>query len=200
MVDGRANKGAKCNSHQDVPSFLEWMVKLFPEGSELDSGNAQANGLFAAYQPQANAASTTISAPGKVLVAGGYLVLDPSYSGLVIATSSRFYTTISTTKPNANKQSSIKVSSPQFQAASWEYSFNTSSTKSFVTPVSGGTNKFVELALDKTLKLIKAIKRSRGDSAVELERSLDIVIVGDNDFYSQRQQVGRSSTLYQPLF
>jgi hypothetical protein len=26
------------------------------------------------------------SCPGKVLLAGGYLVLDPSYSGLVIAT------------------------------------------------------------------------------------------------------------------
>jgi phosphomevalonate kinase len=35
--------------------------------------------------------TTVVSAPGKVLVAGGYLVLEPQYRGLVIATSSRFY-------------------------------------------------------------------------------------------------------------
>ena len=40
--------------------------------------------------------STTlvVSTPGKVLLAGGYLVLDQKYSGLVAATSSRFYTCI----------------------------------------------------------------------------------------------------------
>jgi phosphomevalonate kinase len=41
---------------------------------------------------------TVVSAPGKVLVAGGYLVLDPAYSGLVIATSSRFYCCASNTQ------------------------------------------------------------------------------------------------------
>ena len=35
---------------------------------------------------------TTVSAPGKVLIAGGYLVLDPAYTGLVLATNARFYT------------------------------------------------------------------------------------------------------------
>lgn len=40
------------------------------------------------------AKTTCISAPGKVLVAGGYLVLDQAYEGLVLATSSRFYTVV----------------------------------------------------------------------------------------------------------
>ncbi len=144
-----------------------------------------------------NIMSTTISAPGKVLIAGGYLVLDPAYSGVVIATSSRFYTTIFNTPnstSNETNQSRIRVSSPQFEDATWEYSLNTSS-KSFVTPISGGRNKFVELALDKTLKLIKAIKRSRGESTDELTRGLQIVIVGDNDFYSQRKEVSTSHSL-----
>lgn len=36
-----------------------------------------------------------VSSPGKVLIAGGYLVLDTNYSGLVIGTSSRFYSCVS---------------------------------------------------------------------------------------------------------
>lgn len=61
---------------------------------------------------------TVVSASGKVLVAGGYLVLDPKYSGLVVSTSSRFYTCIR--KGSANQK--IVVKSPQFQEATWNYS------------------------------------------------------------------------------
>ena len=57
-----------------------------------------------------------ISAPGKVLIAGGYLVLDPRYPGLVVSTSSRFYTVIR----QSGKASFIQVRSPQFINAEWE--------------------------------------------------------------------------------
>lgn len=57
-----------------------------------------------------------ISAPGKVLIAGGYLVLDPRYPGLVVSTSSRFYTVIR----QSGKASLIQVRSPQFINAEWE--------------------------------------------------------------------------------
>jgi phosphomevalonate kinase len=62
---------------------------------------------------------TVVSAPGKVLIAGGYLVLDPAYSGIVVSTSSRFYTVISDqqTKPGV-----VRVQSPQFLEATWEFS------------------------------------------------------------------------------
>lgn len=63
--------------------------------------------------------STTVSAPGKVLIAGGYLVLDRDYSGLVVSTSSRFYTSISSSGQGVN---CIKVRSPQFKDATWSYS------------------------------------------------------------------------------
>jgi hypothetical protein len=42
-----------------------------------------------------------VSAPGKVLIAGGYLVLDPAYPGLVISTTSKFYTVIRPLKPES---------------------------------------------------------------------------------------------------
>jgi phosphomevalonate kinase len=61
---------------------------------------------------------TVVSAPGKVLIAGGYLVLDPTYSGIVVSTSSRFYTVIQ----QATASGCIRVRSPQFNAATWNYS------------------------------------------------------------------------------
>lgn len=35
-----------------------------------------------------------VSAPGKVLITGGYLVLDQQHPGLVLATTARFHTKI----------------------------------------------------------------------------------------------------------
>lgn len=63
--------------------------------------------------------TTIISAPGKVLVAGGYLVLDPAYSGVVVSTSSRFYTVVHD-EPSSSANT-IRVRSPQFVNASWLY-------------------------------------------------------------------------------
>lgn len=37
-----------------------------------------------------------VSAPGKALVTGGYLVLDERFSGLVLSTSARFYAQVAT--------------------------------------------------------------------------------------------------------
>ena len=76
-----------------------------------------------------SSAPTVVSAPGKVLVAGGYLVLDPAYSGLVVSTSSRFYTVVDALpQPKAATAGTddaapiqIRVRSPQFAHASWLY-------------------------------------------------------------------------------
>jgi len=59
-----------------------------------------------------------LSAPGKVLIAGGYLVLDPAYSGIVVSTSSRFYTAI---QPSPDP-GVVRVQSPQFLEATWLFS------------------------------------------------------------------------------
>ncbi|KAF6760281.1 phosphomevalonate kinase [Ephemerocybe angulata] len=115
--------------------------------------------------------STVVSAPGKVLIAGGYLVLDPAFSGTVVSTSSRFYTVIQDqTGQDAN---TIRVRSPQFLDATWTYAVAFESTTVHVEPASANTskNKFVHLALQKALSL-----------AVESK-------VGDNDFYSQRAKL-----------
>lgn len=56
------------------------------------------------------------SAPGKVLLAGGYLVLDRKYTGLVFGLDARIHVI-------ARKSSghNVVVRSPQFQDAIWTY-------------------------------------------------------------------------------
>jgi phosphomevalonate kinase len=78
--------------------------------------------------------AVAVSAPGKVLITGGYLVLDPSYRGLVLGTNARFYTlvqripsTSSTASAVTNKETLfVHVSAPQFIGAHWVYSLDVS--------------------------------------------------------------------------
>ncbi|KAF9566764.1 Phosphomevalonate kinase [Agrocybe pediades] len=132
--------------------------------------------------------TTLISAPGKVLVAGGYLVLDPAYSGVVVSTSSRFYTAI---RDDPSLQpSTLRVRSPQFVNATWTYTaaIEPSVTIEPAVENSSSNNKFVHLALQHTISLAVEIK---GPAAIReaLSAGLDITIVGGNDFYSQRAKL-----------
>lgn len=74
------------------------------------------------------AQTTVVSSPGKVLMAGGYLVLDPAYSGVVVSTSSRFYTVVQSAAAGQSGHLPIQISvrSPQFVNATWAYELNVS--------------------------------------------------------------------------
>ncbi|CBQ68185.1 related to ERG8-phosphomevalonate kinase [Sporisorium reilianum SRZ2] len=161
---------------------------------------------------QGNARETTVSAPGKVLVAGGYLVLDPAYPGLVVSTSSRFYCHArSETLPSSPETSTaspytITVRSPQFVDAVWVYQAcavpATTSSKDdepkqhwIIEQTSesrdkAGRNPFVSLALAYTLRLAAELNGS--DELEALLRAtgpkgIEITVAADNDFYSQRE-------------
>ncbi|KAI0779733.1 Phosphomevalonate kinase [Fomes fomentarius] len=141
---------------------------------------------------------TVVSSPGKVLLAGGYLVLDPAYSGVVVSTSSRFYTLIDAISAPASATDGpiqIRVRSPQFLDATWLYFVDFDGPDVVrVEQVPDNTNtvssrnKFVHLALQRTLSLATEL-RSAGTLQNSLSHGLDIKIVGDNDFYSQRAQL-----------
>ncbi|CAL1707563.1 unnamed protein product [Somion occarium] len=136
--------------------------------------------------------TTVVSAPGKVLLAGGYLVLDPAYSGVVVSTSSRFYTVVqdSGLAQDVGRPIQIRVRSPQFVDATWTYTVNVDRESVRVDPIAKNhsKNKFVHLALERTLALALELK---GLQALQenLSNDLAITIVGDNDFYSQRAQL-----------
>ena len=64
------------------------------------------------------------SAPGKVLLTGGYLVLDREYTGLVFGLNARIHVHIQSLPNNANPNlSEIVVRSPQFLQAEWRYGY-----------------------------------------------------------------------------
>ncbi|KAJ7096309.1 phosphomevalonate kinase [Mycena epipterygia] len=138
--------------------------------------------------------ATVVSSPGKVLIAGGYLVLDRAYAGVVVSTSSRFYTVI---QNSTGGGALITVRSPQFLNATWEYSaklepealdyFDGAMVISAATS-SASKNKFVHLALQNILSLACEMKGAAHVKS-RLSSGIDVCIVGDNDFYSQRAQL-----------
>ena len=113
---------------------------------------------------------------------GGYLVLDPQYSGCVVSVDSRFYTTISSdisiNTDNTDKIH-VKVESPQFINANWTFELNLQTME--LTTTSATRNIFVETGLFYTLLFISGMN----PTCIRKRNSLQIVIRGDNEFYSQ---------------
>jgi len=71
-----------------------------------------------------DAMANAASAPGKVLLAGGYLVVDKSFTGLVFGLDARIHVHISALKTTSGiSLSEIIVRSPQFRGAEWRYGY-----------------------------------------------------------------------------
>lgn len=69
--------------------------------------------------------TTAVSAPGKVLLAGGYLVLDRKYTGVVFGLSARINVVAAEIETSPGVQlSEIIVESPQFLDAQWRYGYH----------------------------------------------------------------------------
>ncbi|KIJ67899.1 hypothetical protein HYDPIDRAFT_25360 [Hydnomerulius pinastri MD-312] len=145
--------------------------------------------------------ATVVSAPGKVLLAGGYLVLDRKYKGLAISASSRFYAVVQDGQ-GLTQGNQILVRSPQFIEAEWRYTVTVSDDgKVDVSEASESKNKFVHYALKYALILAMEKLTTEGSSNTFhdiLKHGLDIATVGDNDFYSQQaklKEMGLPSTV-----
>ncbi|KAL9645724.1 hypothetical protein ABK040_003456 [Willaertia magna] len=123
---------------------------------------------------------TEISAPGKVLITGGYLVLDPSYTGLVLSTSSRFYTIINDII-NTESNLVISLSSPQFHfQRTYQFIQNVDSFE--LKSDSEESNPYIENSMLYALSICtQFVGKLKGKISIELK--------ADNDFYSQRQNL-----------
>ncbi|CAB9520370.1 Phosphomevalonate kinase [Seminavis robusta] len=135
--------------------------------------------------------STTVSAPGKILLAGGYTVLESPNVGVVLAVDKKFYSTVvkhepvpssdsepTNKKPKVEDSATISVHSPQF-GATWKYNAKISEQGLELTPDADNksTNPFVEKSLRITLCYLVV---SQQQTLCDLE----ITILADNDFYS----------------
>ncbi|KAL2406439.1 Phosphomevalonate kinase erg8 [Exophiala dermatitidis] len=157
--------------------------------------------------PPTEAMAVAASAPGKVLFAGGFLVLDRKHTGLVFGLNARIHVhvqplgseeaTIRTR--TANTTSTVLVKSPQFLDASWLYevSEHKSEGQDRQAHASDGVavnvrqiqddsdytqtaNKFVETTLLYVLTYLAHVPTGRRPRT-----DLKITILADNDYYSQ---------------
>lgn len=147
-----------------------------------------------------------VSAPGKVLLAGGYLVLDPAYPGVVVATQARFYSAAREATPG--QRPDILVRSPQFIDADWGFYIQLvepSSDAEASAPAvhlvqtaesfrQAGPNPFVALALLTAHRLaLDSLGLPAYRDRVRSGKT-ELVIVGDNDFYSHRSSPQSTAT------
>jgi phosphomevalonate kinase len=132
----------------------------------------------------------TVSAPGKALVAGGYLVLTRPNLGVVISATARFYTTVAwipyEVATRSSDTTSIFVDSPQFHTT---FEFSYTSTTNQLTSISSTENKFVEKCLSVVLSF--ALQHFGQDEFSKMlnisdkKQRIGIRMQADNDFYSQ---------------
>lgn len=68
--------------------------------------------------------AVAVSAPGKVFLAGGYLVLDRAHTALVFGLDARIHVLIQDIPTSKGiVLNEITVESPQFSEAVWEYGY-----------------------------------------------------------------------------
>lgn len=132
---------------------------------------------------------TAVSAPGKVLVAGGYLVLDRAYTGVVFGLSARINIIAQDIHTSEGIHlTEIVVESPQFLEAQWRYGYHLADEGGGikVTQLQIGSrivaNPFVETTLNYALTYIAHIGKHKPSHTVKSAR---LTILADNDYYSQ---------------
>ncbi|KAK3117586.1 phosphomevalonate kinase [Teratosphaeriaceae sp. CCFEE 6253] len=130
--------------------------------------------------------TVAVSAPGKVLLAGGYLVLDREYTGLVFGLDARIHVNVQEIATTSGViLNEIVVQSPQFQDAVWEYGYRLAASNGgiAVTPLRVDAdlglnrNVFVETALSYALSYIASVSSPMISPA-------SVTILADNDYYS----------------
>ncbi|KAJ5432873.1 uncharacterized protein N7458_012029 [Penicillium daleae] len=146
---------------------------------------------------------TALSAPGKVLLTGGYLVLDRAYTGTVFALDARIHVVVQQLRRGHRRgpsgasadaevgkiegeeqeaEHTVVVRSPQFVDAVWEYGVQRCENGGGVKVIQKGNgprNPFVETSLSYALTYISYVADSKDFG------SLSVTILADNDYYSE---------------
>ena len=142
--------------------------------------------------------AATCSAPGKVLLAGGYLILDRPHAGTVLALDARFYTTCELVAITPSPRMIVEVHSPQFGDVR-SYAF-TNGALELLPDRDGRTpkaNRYVEVPLLYALVLyrqhfeaaLRPESSKTDDADASMSVGLRITLGADNGFYSQSAEL-----------
>lgn len=128
---------------------------------------------------------TTVSAPGKLLFAGGYLVLESPNVGVVVAVDKRFYCTAELSSSEWDETKApvidIQLKSPQFNQT-WNYRFDKASRQ---LHRGGDASQSENVFVERTLRVsLLALLSDDDDAQHDRLSRIRLIIKGDNDFYS----------------
>ncbi|GIZ41472.1 hypothetical protein CKM354_000477500 [Cercospora kikuchii] len=150
----------------------------------------------------ASSSPVAVSAPGKVLLAGGYLVLDRAHTGLVFGLDARIHVLIEDIPTSKGiVLNEIIVKSPQFLDAIWEYGYRLTERDGGVQVVplrvdadlNLNRNPFIETTIAYALSYITSISHPTISPA-------SITILADNDYYSTPASISSDKNGTRPRF
>lgn len=139
---------------------------------------------------------------------GGYHVLTAGSTGIILSTDSKVYTTISDSAhmrkggADGHEIPTVSVASPQFTDEPWEYQIELktraqgsveeartydSGDHILLTQTKGEGNSLIQLTLYVALMAAYILKSEKISLWARSEKHLNITILADNDFYSQRK-------------
>nr|AZB52793.1 phosphomevalonate kinase 1 [Centranthera grandiflora] len=136
------------------------------------------------------------SAPGKVLMTGGYLILERPNAGIVLSTNARFYAIVKPLYEDLKPDSwawawtDVKLTSPQMGRETM-YKLSLKHLQLQCASSSNSRNPFVEYALQYAVAAAHATfdKPRKEELQKLLLLGLDITILGCNEFYSYRDKI-----------
>ncbi|CAA0837650.1 GHMP kinase family protein [Striga hermonthica] len=140
--------------------------------------------------------SRVASAPGKVLMTGGYLILERPNAGIVLSTNARFYAIVKLLYEDLKPDSwawawtDVKLTSPQMGRETM-YKLSLKHLQLQCVSSSDSRNPFVEYALQYAIAAAHATFDNTKKEELHklLLLGLDITILGCNEFYSYRNQI-----------
>ena len=122
------------------------------------------------------------------------MVLENDYSGLVLASSSRFYSHVGSVSYPAKKRTTVHFHSPQFHSrTSFTFVHEEPGILRLERAADASENKYVEFSLLYSLAVAGWLSEVE-----EWPSVLEVKVEADNDFYSQRQNLkdaGKDITL-----
>ncbi|SCU79604.1 LAFA_0B04280g1_1 [Lachancea sp. 'fantastica'] len=111
--------------------------------------------------------SRAFSAPGKALLVGGHLVLDPQYGSYVVALSSRMHCVVSKQPSNNADEFSVVIKSAQFDNDEWNFRVSRDSCYKVVEK-DGKMNPFAKQAVEVLVNYCQPDPRTTEDLVLEV--------------------------------
>lgn len=136
--------------------------------------------------------SRAYSAPGKALIAGGYLVLRPGYKAYVVALSARMHAVVRSGYDKSQTGVKLIVTSSQFNGDRWIYIANEDSGYN-VLRSAGSNNVFIERVLFNLLNYYYK-KGSVGETS---DNIIEVDIYSDAGYHSQSASIVKRNSYKQ---